>query len=48
MLKARLIDEVRKRQADLFGLCARLIQIPSENPPGDTSELASLDRKSVV
>ena len=36
MLKARLIDELRKRQAELFALCSRLVQIPSENPPGDT------------
>ena len=41
MLKARLIDELRKRQAELFALCSRLVQIPSENPPGDTSALAS-------
>src|SRR5258705_7478276 len=41
MLKARLIDELRKRQAGLFALCSRLVQIPSENPPGDTSVLAS-------
>jgi acetylornithine deacetylase/succinyl-diaminopimelate desuccinylase-like protein len=41
MLKARLVDELRKRQADLFALCSRLVQIPSENPPGDTSVLAS-------
>ena len=41
MFKARLIDELRKRQAGLFALCSRLVQIPSENPPGDTSVLAS-------
>jgi succinyl-diaminopimelate desuccinylase len=44
MLKARLIDELRKRQAELFALCSRLVQIPSENPPGDTSMLASFIR----
>jgi succinyl-diaminopimelate desuccinylase len=44
MLKARLIDELRKRQAELFSLCSRLVQIPSENPPGDTSKLASFIR----
>jgi len=44
MLKARLIDELRKRQAELFSLCSRLVQIPSENPPGDTSRLASFIR----
>jgi succinyl-diaminopimelate desuccinylase len=40
MLKARFVDELRKRQATLYELCSRLIQIPSENPPGDTSRLA--------
>ena len=44
MLKARLVDELRKRQADLFALCSRLVQIPSENPPGDTGVLASFIR----
>src|ERR1700730_3510355 len=44
MLKARLIDELRKRQAELFSLCSRLVQIPSENPPGDTGKLASFIR----
>jgi len=44
MLKPRLIDELRKRQAELFELCSRLIQIPSENPPGETTKLASFIR----
>jgi len=44
MLKSRLIDELRKRPDELFGLCSRLVQIPSENPPGDTSKLASFIR----
>jgi succinyl-diaminopimelate desuccinylase len=44
MRKARLIDELRKRQSDLFALCSRLVQIPSENPPGDTVQLASFIR----
>jgi succinyl-diaminopimelate desuccinylase len=44
MLKSRLIDELRKRPAELFELCSRLVQIPSENPPGDTSRLASFIR----
>jgi succinyl-diaminopimelate desuccinylase len=44
MLKPRLIDELRKRQSDLFALCSRLVQIPSENPPGDTVQLASFIR----
>lgn len=44
MLKSRLIDELRKRGAELFELCSRLVQIPSENPPGDTSTLATFIR----
>jgi succinyl-diaminopimelate desuccinylase len=44
MLKSRLIDELRKRPDELFELCSRLVQIPSENPPGDTSKLASFIR----
>ena len=44
MLKPRLIDELRKRQAELFELCSRLIQIPSENPPGETTKLAAFIR----
>ncbi len=44
MLKSRLIDELRKRPAELFELCSRLVQIPSENPPGDTSKLAAFIR----
>src|SRR4029434_7206399 len=44
MLKSRLIDELRKRPDDLFTLCSRLGQIPSENPPGDTSKLAAFIR----
>jgi len=44
MLKTRLTDELRARQAELFELCSRLIQIPSENPPGDTTKLAAFIR----
>jgi len=48
MLKQRLIDELRARQSDLFALCSRLVQIPSENPPGDTTKLASFIRDYLV
>ena len=44
MLKSRLIDELRKRPDELFELCSRLVQVPSENPAGDTSKLASFIR----
>lgn len=40
-LKQRLIDEVEARKDELVALCSSLIQIPSENPPGDTTEITS-------
>lgn len=39
--KAPLLDEVRRRRAELYELCASLIRIPSENPPGDTTALVA-------
>lgn len=39
--KAPLLDEVRSRRGDLYDLCADLIRIPSENPPGDTTALVA-------
>src|SRR5262250_2415858 len=44
MLKSRLIGELRKRSGELFELCSQMIQIPSENPPGDTTKLAAFIR----
>src|SRR5215831_13964593 len=44
MLKPRLIGELRKRSGELFELCSQLIQIPSENPPGDTTRLGAFIR----
>ena len=32
--KAALIDELGRRRQDLYELCAELIRIPTENPPG--------------
>ncbi|MEH7010003.1 ArgE/DapE family deacylase [Neobacillus niacini] len=40
-LKQRLIDEVEARKDELVALCSSLIQIPSENPPGDTTEITT-------
>jgi succinyl-diaminopimelate desuccinylase len=37
--KAALVQELKRRQAELYELCASLIRIPSENPPGDTTKL---------
>ncbi len=48
MIKGRLIDELKARQADLYALCSRLVQIPSENPPGDTTKLAAFIRDYLV
>ena len=39
--KARLVAELRRRQAELIELCAALVRIPSENPPGDTTRIAA-------
>lgn len=44
MLKTRVLEALQRRQDELAALCARLIQIPSENPPGDTAALASAIR----
>jgi succinyl-diaminopimelate desuccinylase len=38
--KARVLAEVDARAGEFVELCSRIIQIPSENPPGDTTELA--------
>lgn len=38
-LKQVLIDEVELRKDELIELCSSLIQIPSENPPGDSTEI---------
>lgn len=38
-LKDRLIQEVEDNKDDLIDFCSRLIQIPSENPPGDSTEI---------
>src|SRR5690625_155010 len=39
-LKNTLIQEVEKRKDELIELCASLIQIPSKNPPGDSTEIS--------
>ncbi|CQR46275.1 Succinyl-diaminopimelate desuccinylase [Paraliobacillus sp. PM-2] len=40
-LKDRLIQEVEDRKDELLALCSQLIQIPSENPPGDSTEITT-------
>ncbi|RDU35238.1 M20 family peptidase [Neobacillus piezotolerans] len=39
-LKQQLIDEVESRKDELIELCGSLIKIPSENPPGDSTEIS--------
>ncbi|WP_257348200.1 M20 family metallopeptidase [Pseudalkalibacillus decolorationis] len=39
-LKQTLIDEVESRKDELIELCSSLIRIPSENPPGDSTEVS--------
>ncbi len=36
---ARVTEQVRKDEAQVVGVCRDLVRIPSENPPGDTSEV---------
>jgi succinyl-diaminopimelate desuccinylase len=40
-LKDRLIQEVENRKEELIELCSQLIKIPSENPPGDSTEITT-------
>lgn len=39
-MKDAILNLIDTRQADYIDLCSRIVQIPSENPPGDTTELA--------
>ncbi len=38
------VAELRRQEKGLVELCSRLIRIPSENPPGDTTEVAAFIR----
>jgi succinyl-diaminopimelate desuccinylase len=38
--KPRILTALARRRGELAELCARLIRIPSENPPGDTTRIA--------
>ncbi len=42
--KKEILAELGRRRKELVGLCSRLIRIPSENPPGDTTKLAAFIR----
>jgi succinyl-diaminopimelate desuccinylase len=39
-MKDRILDLIHSEKRSLIELCSKLVQIPSDNPPGDTSELA--------
>ncbi len=39
-LKQMLINEVEENKDELIELCGSLIKIPSENPPGDSTEIS--------
>jgi len=39
--KPALLEELARRRQELFELCASLIRIPTENPPGDTTKLVA-------
>jgi len=39
-MKDTILRLIEERQAEYIDLCSRIVQIPSENPPGDTTELA--------
>jgi succinyl-diaminopimelate desuccinylase len=39
-VKKGIIGGIDRRKDELITLCSRLIQIPSENPPGDTGKIA--------
>ncbi|WP_342544170.1 ArgE/DapE family deacylase [Lysinibacillus sp. FSL W7-1291] len=41
VLKAQLLEAVEKHQDELIAFCSKLIQIPSVNPPGDTTEITA-------
>ena len=38
--KQAIFDLIASRESEYVELCSRIVQIPSENPPGDTTELA--------
>ena len=40
-LKKELYQYLDKRKAETINLCSQMVKIPSENPPGDMTEIAS-------
>ena len=41
MARPTLLGELTRRRQELYELCASLIRIPTENPPGDTTKLVA-------
>lgn len=39
--KSLILNSIEQRQSEFIDLCSKIVQIPSENPPGDTTELTS-------
>jgi succinyl-diaminopimelate desuccinylase len=39
-LQQKVIDEIERQKEDLLTLCSKLLQMNTENPPGDTSEIS--------
>lgn len=39
--KQKVLDAVDERQEELLELCSKLIQFPTENPPGDTRDISA-------
>jgi hypothetical protein len=40
-VQAALLEDLTRQRQELYELCASLIRIPSENPPGDTTKLVA-------
>lgn len=45
MLKQKVVQEVEEKKDELLELCSQLIQINSENPPGDSTEISQFIEK---
>lgn len=39
--KSQILNMIEERRTEFIDLCSKIIQIPSENPPGDTTELTN-------
>ena len=39
-LKEGVLKKIDEMSSDIIGLCSELVRIPSENPPGDMTEIA--------